>query len=66
VKCGLVPVNFWLPRCYTASPAIFIPVLAGITLNLGSYGIIRFTVDLVAGRNVGQGLVALVTGSLTA
>ncbi len=66
VKCGLVPVNFWLPRCYTASPAVFIPVLAGITLNLGFYGIIRFTVDLVAGRSVGQGLVALVTGSLTA
>ena len=35
VKAGLVPVNFWLPRCYTASPPAFIPVLAGVTLNLG-------------------------------
>ena len=66
VKCGLVPVNFWLPRCYSASPAVFIPVFAGITLNLGFYGIVRFTADLVAGRSVGQGLVALVIGSVTA
>ena len=47
VKAGLVPVNFWLPRAYTSAPAIFLPVFAGVTLNLGFYGILRLSADLV-------------------
>jgi len=66
VKAGLVPVNFWLPRCYTATPSIFVPVLAGITLNLGFYGILRLNADLVPSHGVGTGLFALVIGSITA
>jgi hydrogenase-4 component B len=66
VKAGLVPVNFWLPRCYTATPPMFVPVLAGITLNLGFYGILRLNADLVPSHGVGTGLFALVTGSITA
>jgi hydrogenase-4 component B len=66
VKAGLVPVNFWLPRCYTASPAAFIPVLAGVTLNLGLYGIVRLNCDLVPGHDIGTGLAALIVGSITA
>jgi hydrogenase-4 component B len=66
VKAGIVPVNFWLPRCYTAAPASFVPVLAGVTLNLGFYGILRLNADLVPGHGWGMGLVALVTGSVTA
>jgi len=49
VKAGLVPVNFWLPRSYTAAPSLFIPVFAGVTLNLGFYGILRMNGDLVHG-----------------
>ena len=66
VKAGIVPVNFWLPRCYTASPPAFIPVLAGVTLNLGFYGILRLNGDLVPGQGIGPGLIALVVGSVTA
>jgi hydrogenase-4 component B len=66
VKAGLVPVNFWLPRCYTASPPAFIPVLAGVTLNLGLYGMVRLNGDLVPGHGIGPGLVALIVGSITA
>ena len=66
VKAGLVPVNFWLPRCYTAAPPIFVPVLAGITLNLGFYGILRLNVHLVPPQGIGAGLFALVIGSITA
>lgn len=65
VKAGLVPVNFWLPRAYTASPGTFIPVFAGVTLNLGFYGILRLNADL-APTTYGTGLFALVVGSLTA
>jgi hydrogenase-4 component B len=66
VKAGLVPVNFWLPRSYKAAPAIFLPVLAGVTLNLGFYGILRVAWDIVAPHAAWMGLVALVTGSVTA
>jgi hydrogenase-4 component B len=66
VKAGLVPVNFWLPRCYTAAPSAFVPILAGVTLNLGFYGILRLNADLVPGHGLGTGLFALVTGSITA
>ena len=66
VKAGLVPVNFWLPRCYTAAPSCFVPVLAGVTLNLGFYGILRLNVDLIANQGLGPGLLALLTGSVTA
>jgi hydrogenase-4 component B len=66
VKAGLVPVNFWLPGCYTAAPTAFVPVLAGVTLNLGFYGILRLNADLVPGHGLGTGLVALVMGSITA
>ncbi len=65
VKAGLVPVNFWLPRAYTASPSLFIPVFAGVTLNLGFYGILRLNGDLAPG-SYGTGLFALIAGSLTA
>jgi hydrogenase-4 component B len=66
VKAGLVPVNFWLPRSYKAAPAIFLPVLAGVTLNLGFYGILRVAGNLVPPHTAWMGLVALVTGSVTA
>jgi hydrogenase-4 component B len=66
VKAGLVPVNFWLSRCYTAAPPAFVPVLAGVTLNLGFYGILRLNADLVHGHGLGTGLLALVMGSITA
>lgn len=66
VKAGLVPVNFWLPRCYTASPPVFIPILAGVTLNLGLYGIVRLNGDLSPGSGIGPGLAVLIVGSVTA
>ena len=66
VKAGLAPVNFWLPRCYTASPPAFVPVLAGVTLNLGLYGIVRLNGDLAPGHGLGAGLAALIIGSITA
>ncbi len=66
VKAGLVPVNFWLPRAYSVSPSVFVPLLAGVTLNLGFYGIIRVNVDLLPMTLVAPGLVALVIGTISA
>jgi hydrogenase-4 component B len=66
VKAGLVPVNFWLPQAYTSAPLPFVPVLAGATLNLGIYGIVRVNGDLLPAVTSGPGLVALIIGSVTA
>jgi hydrogenase-4 component B len=66
VKAGLVPVNFWLPRAYTAASRAFVPVLAGATLNLGLYGILRVNVDLMPATHSGPGLTALVVGTISA
>jgi hydrogenase-4 component B len=66
VKAGLIPVNFWLPQAYTSAPPAFAPVLAGATLNLGLYGIVRFNGDLLPATFIGPGLVALIIGSVSA
>lgn len=66
VKAGLVPVNFWLPRAYGAASRAFVPVLAGATLNLGLYGILRVNADLMPAQQIGPGLVALVVGTVSA
>jgi hydrogenase-4 component B len=66
VKAGLVPVNSWLQRAYSAAPRAFAPVLAGATLNLGLYGILRVNADLLPPVGLGPGLVALAVGSASA
>ena len=66
VKAGLVPVNFWLPRAYVAAPRAFVPVLAGATLNLGLYGILRVNADLMPATHAGPGLLVLMVGTISA
>jgi len=66
VKAGLVPVNSWLQRAYAAAPRAFAPVLAGATLNLGLYGILRVNADLMPATDVASGLVALAVGTASA
>jgi hydrogenase-4 component B len=66
VKAGLIPVNSWLPRTYSAAPRAFVPVLAGATLNLGLYGILRVNAGLMPATHAGPGLLVLVVGTLSA
>lgn len=66
VKAGLVPMNSWLPRAYTAAPTPFVPLLAGATLNLGLYGIFRINADLLPATSSALGLIALIVGTLSA
>jgi len=66
VKAGLVPFNSWLPRAYAAAPAAIAPVLAGVTLNLGFYGILRVNGDLLHTGLVGPGVTVLVVGTISA
>jgi len=42
------------------------PLIAGATLNLGLYGIIRINVDLLPATQTGMGIVMLLIGTVTA
>lgn len=66
VKAGLVPVNTWLPRAHPAAPANVSAILSGTILNLGVYGIIRFSLDLVPVWTEGTGVVVLIVGAISA
>lgn len=66
VKASLVPVNSWLPRAHPAAPGNVSALLSGVILNLGIYGIVRINADLLSLTDVGQGLIVLAIGTLTA
>lgn len=66
VKAGLVPVNSWLPRAHPVAPANVSAVLSAVILNLGLYGIVRVNLDIVPPALIGTGLVALITGTISA
>ncbi len=66
VKAGIIPLNFWLTKAYTASPGAFIPLIAGATLNLGLYGIIRVNMYILPINQAGMGIIILITGAITA
>ncbi|MDE3151243.1 MAG: hypothetical protein KGL93_03255, partial [Gemmatimonadota bacterium] len=48
------------------APSAFAPVLAGATLNLGLYGIVRVNAELMPATSAAPGLIALIVGTLSA
>jgi hydrogenase-4 component B len=66
IKAGLVPFNTWLPRAHPAAPANVSAILSGVILNLGLYGIIRVNLDLVPIKMIGEAVVMLVVGTISA
>lgn len=66
VKAGLVPVSTWLPRAHPAATGSVSALLSGVIVNLGIYGIVRVNLDLLPATQAGPGIVALVTGSVSA
>jgi hydrogenase-4 component B len=66
VKCGLVPVNSWLPLAYVGAPTSVAVLLAAAVENLGIYAIMRINLDLHPMASPVPGLIVLVVGSLSA
>jgi hydrogenase-4 component B len=65
VKAGLMPVNSWVHRAYPAAPTN-ISALFVVASNLGLYGMLRINCDILPITNVGQGLIVLIIGTLSA
>nr|AIE43812.1 NADH dehydrogenase subunit 4 [Lophophysema eversa] len=52
VKTPLIPFHSWLPLAHVEAPAVGSVILAGILLKLGSYGFLRFTLELLPSTSI--------------
>jgi NAD(P)H-quinone oxidoreductase subunit 4 len=73
IKIPLVPLHTWLPDAYTEASPAFAILLGGILAKLGTYGLIRFglqlfpeTWSIVAPGLAVIGTISVVYGALTA
>jgi len=66
IKAGLIPLNFWVSQAYVSAPSAFIPLIAGATLNMGLYGIVRINASVLPVTQTAAGIIILITGTLTA
>lgn len=73
VKIGLFPFHFWLPPLYIGAQPAIAAILSGALANIGSYGLLRFGVELFpaqldagAGALLAIGLASVLYGSAQA
>ncbi len=69
VKSGLIPFHTWLPDAHVSAPTPMTAVLAGITVKVGIYILLRlfkigFDIKIILDLVIGFGLVTAVIGSL--
>jgi len=53
VKVPLVPVHTWLPDAHVEAPTGGSVILAGVTLKMGTYGLLRFCLPLFPSAAIG-------------
>ncbi|MDE2482068.1 MAG: hypothetical protein KGN02_07750 [bacterium] len=64
-KFGMLPMQVWLPRGYSAAPSVVAALMAGGALNVGFYGLTRFVVASPAAP-LWLGILAIALGALSA
>ena len=72
IKVPIFPFHTWLPFVHVEAPTIGSMLLAGIMLKLGTYGIIRYTINMLGEINeyfmpiiIIMAILSIVYGSLT-
>lgn len=63
VKLGLFPFHFWLPTVYTGTRPAVAAMLSGALANIGTYGLIRFGIDIFPRELQAASWVLLILGS---
>ncbi len=63
VKLGLFPFHFWLPTVYTGTRPAVAAMLSGALANIGTYGLIRFGIDIFPRELEAASMVLIVLGS---
>jgi NADH-quinone oxidoreductase subunit M len=73
VKVPLVPLHTWLPDAHTQAPTAGSVVLAGVMLKLGTYGFIRFGLELFPEAShhyrktlIALGVIGIIYGAIAA
>lgn len=65
IKVGLVPLQAWLPPAYAAAPGPARAIMAGVTVNVGFYGMWR-TLQMLGPAPVWLAAAVLVLAGITA
>ncbi|MBS9405322.1 NADH-quinone oxidoreductase subunit M [Halomonas sp. TRM85114] len=66
VKIPAVPLHTWLPAAHVQAPTVGSVILAGIMLKFGTYGLIRFALQMTPEAFREAGMVILVFGVVSA
>jgi NADH-quinone oxidoreductase subunit M len=66
VKTPLFPVHTWLPAAHVQAPAAGSVILAGVMLKFGTYGLIRFALQMTPEAFRQAGVVVLAIGVFSA
>lgn len=65
-KAGLVPLHVWLPRAHPEAPSYVSALMSAAMVNLGLYGVLRVSFDLLGGGPRWWWLLVLAVGAVSA
>ncbi len=66
VKIPAFPVHTWLPAAHVQAPTVGSVILAGVMLKFGTYGLVRFSLQMLPDAFASAGMVVLVFGVISA
>jgi len=65
-KAGIVPVHIWVPHAYTVAPAHVATLMSGLMVNMGIYGFLRISMDVLGNGPEWWGIVVISVGAVSA
>jgi len=65
-KAGVVPLHVWLPMAHPVAPSHVSALMSGVVIKMGVYGLLRVTIDLLAGGPAWWGGLILGLGTASA
>jgi len=66
IKIPVFPVHTWLPAAHVQAPTVGSVILAGVMLKFGTYGLIRFSLQMLPESFASAGMVVLAFGVISA